>query len=231
MAVGLVIVLGGLLNMGIFLRVGGEFLTIVTGLSVLHLEIVMTGLLLMVMIYTALGGMLSVLITDYLQFLVMGTGLVVVSLLVAANVSWGDLVGAVEKAHGAGGFNPFVSEGMGMTYVIWQACNQLAAVITWQTVIQRVLSARDSGTARRVYTRTSFYFVGRFLIPGFWGMAALAVLGAGTQLDSLHAMPTYLAMLLPTAFWAWWWRPCWPRKCRPIPAICSPGVAFYTTTS
>ena len=197
---GLVIVLGGLLNMGIFLRVGGEFLTIVTGLSVLHLEIVMTGLLLMVMIYTALGGMLSVLITDYLQFLVMGTGLVVVSLLVAANVSWGDLVGAVEKAHGAGGFNPFVSEGMGMTYVIWQACNQLAAVITWQTVIQRVLSARDSGTARRVYTRTSFYFVGRFLIPGFWGMAALAVLGAGTQLDSLHAMPTYLAMLLPTGF-------------------------------
>lgn len=195
---GVVIVLGGLLNMGIFLRVGGEFLTKVTGLSADHLEVVMTALLLMVMIYTAMGGMLSVLVTDYLQFLIMGTGLVIVSILIAASVSWSDLISTVEKTHGAGGFNPFVSEGMGVTYVIWQAFNQLAVVITWQAVIQRVLSARDSRTARSVYTRTSFYFVGRFLIPAFWGMAALTVLGTVSEVDSLHAMPTYLAMLLPT---------------------------------
>ena len=54
-------------------------------------------------------------------------------------------------------------------------------------------------TARRVYTRTSFYFVGRFLIPAFWGMAALAVLGADHPPSaSLQAMPTFLSSLLPT---------------------------------
>jgi SSS family solute:Na+ symporter len=83
--------------------------------------------------------------------------------------------------------------------VLWQALNQLAVVLTWQTVIQRVLASRDARVARQVYTRTSFYFVGRFLIPAFWGMAALVTLGAAQlPANSLHAMPTFLATLLPT---------------------------------
>ena len=196
---GLVIVLGGVLNMGVFFRAGGEFLVIMTGIPRGYLEITMTVLVILVLIYTVLGGMISVLITDYLQFLVMGIGLVTVSLLVAIQVGWEQVVSAVEREHGPGGFNPFTSEGMGPAYVAWQALNQLAVVVTWQTVIQRVLSARDSRTARRVYTRTSFYFVGRFLIPAFWGMAALAVLGADYPPSaSLQAMPTFLSSLLPS---------------------------------
>ena len=195
---GVVIVVGGLLNMGIFLRVGGEFLMIVTGIPVGYLEVVMTTLLVMVMIYTVLGGMLSVLVTDYLQFLIMGVGLVVVSVLVVFDVGWHNVVATVQRHQGAGAFNPFASEGMGVTYVVWQALNQLAVVFTWQAIVQRVLSARSEKTARQVYTRTSFYFVGRFLIPGFWGMAAATALDSNSVLTSpLHAMPTYLATLLP----------------------------------
>ena len=193
------IVLGGVLNMGVFFRAGGEFLVIMTGIPPGYLEVTMTLLVILVLIYTVLGGMISVLVTDYLQFLVMGIGLVAVSLLVTAQVGWEQVVSAVEREHGPGGFNPLTSEGMGPAYVAWQALNQLAVVVTWQTVIQRVLSARDSRTARRVYTRTSFYFVGRFLIPAFWGMAALAVLGAEHPPSaSLQAMPTFLASLLPS---------------------------------
>src|SRR4249920_2751729 len=44
-ASGVVIVLGGLLNMGVFLKVGGEFLVLVAGLNVRYLEIMMTVLL------------------------------------------------------------------------------------------------------------------------------------------------------------------------------------------
>jgi SSS family solute:Na+ symporter len=52
---GVVIVLGGLLNMGVFLRTGGEFLVYVTGLDIGYLEITMTALLLCVALYTILG--------------------------------------------------------------------------------------------------------------------------------------------------------------------------------
>jgi len=93
---GLFVAVGGLLNMGIFLRLGGEFLVHATGLPPSQLEWVMTGLLGLVLVYTMLGGMLSVLVTDYLQFLVMGVGIVAVSLVVLWHTGWGNLVSGLD---------------------------------------------------------------------------------------------------------------------------------------
>jgi SSS family solute:Na+ symporter len=68
-------------------------------------------------------------------------------------------------------------------------------VLTWQTTIARVLAAKDTNTGRKVYTRTSFFFVCRFLIPGVWGIAALATLGPVA--NTLEAMPRYLSTAVP----------------------------------
>lgn len=118
---GLVVILGGVLNMGVFLRAGGDFLMNVTGmdtqatiqvdlggahLSLGYLELMMTGLLALVLIYTVLGGMLSVLITDYLQFLVMGLGIVVTSVLVIWSLGGMDLLVELAAAHRGG--QPFL---------------------------------------------------------------------------------------------------------------------------
>src|SRR5678815_4325590 len=89
---GVVIVLGGLLNMGVFLRTGGQFLVLVAGLNVRYLEIMMTVLLIGVAVYTILGGMLSVLVTDFLQFVVMSAGLIVVTILILSKTSWHTMV-------------------------------------------------------------------------------------------------------------------------------------------
>jgi solute:Na+ symporter, SSS family len=213
-ASGVVIVLGGLLNMGVFLRVGGEFLVLVSGLNERYLEIMMTALLVGVAVYTILGGMLSVLVTDFLQFVVMSAGLIVVTILILAKVGWPQLVGTVESHYGAGGFNPFVNPKMGWEFVVFNALQNTAAVLTWQTTIARVLSARDTETGRKIYTRTSFFFVCRFLIPGLWGIAALATLGVAASLlnatlssfailpplldvNTLQQMPRYLGTVVP----------------------------------
>ncbi len=99
---GLVVVLGGVLNMGIFLRLGGEFLVGVAGLPPALLEWVMTGLLTLVLLYTTLGGMVSVLVTDYLQFLVMGGGIVLTSIIVLSHVGWVELANTLSEAHQKG---------------------------------------------------------------------------------------------------------------------------------
>jgi SSS family solute:Na+ symporter len=88
---------------------------------------------------------------------------------------------------------------------------QVAVVTTWQTQISRVLSARDETTAKRMYRRTAFYFVGRFALPGLWGAAALVYFshhgglppelqGLPANEASLRATPAYLGLLLPTGF-------------------------------
>jgi len=198
-AAGVVIVLGGLLNMGVFLRTGGEFLVLVTGFNIKYLEIAMTALLLLVAVYTILGGMLSVLITDYLQFVVMSAGLLVVTVLILINIGWEKLVSAVQIHQGAGGFNPFKNTTMGWPFVLFNLFVMTATVLTWQTTIARVLAAKDAKTGLKVYKGTAFFFVCRFLIPGLWGIAALAVL-APEQVggNTLHAMPLMLRSMLPT---------------------------------
>jgi SSS family solute:Na+ symporter len=197
-AAGVVIVLGGLLNMGVFLRSGGEFLVQVCGFDARYLEITMTLLLVSVVVYTILGGMISVLVTDFLQFVVMSVGLIAVTVLILFKVGWTTLVHTVQTHYGAGGFNPFLNPRMGWSYVLFNALLCTGAVLTWQTTIARVLAAKDTRTGRQVYTRTSFFFVCRFLIPGVWGIAALALLSpAVVGGNTLLAMPKLLGMIVP----------------------------------
>ncbi|MEZ5387593.1 MAG: hypothetical protein R3F13_18940 [Prosthecobacter sp.] len=120
--------------------------------------------------------MLSVLVTDFLQFVVMSAGLLIVSVLILKNIGWDAVVAAVQKHHGEGGFNPIANPALGWPFIINQFVANAAAALTWQAVIVRILSAKDSQTSQRIYTRTSFFFVCRFLLPGIWGIAALATL-------------------------------------------------------
>jgi SSS family solute:Na+ symporter len=225
-AAGVVIILGGLLNMGIFLRVGGEFLLEVSGLDPkeFSIEWMMTGLLVMVAVYTILGGMLSVLVTDFLQFVVMSIGIISVTILVLYHIGWEKLASTVSSSLvwesvtdpqtgvktdkstelGVGGFNPFVNPNLGWAWVIFQMLIQTAATLTWQTTIARVLASKDTATGRKIYTRTAFFFVCGFLLPAIWGIAALAdypriPAGSPDYIEgySLHMMPKFLSQFLP----------------------------------
>jgi SSS family solute:Na+ symporter len=61
-----------------------------------------------------------------------------------------------------------------------------------------LLAAKDTRTGRRVYTRTSFFFLCRWLIPAVWGIAALAVLTPQEVGDNtLLAMPMLLSRIVP----------------------------------
>jgi SSS family solute:Na+ symporter len=139
-----------------------------------------------------------VIVTDFLQFVIMSVGLILVTVLILWRIGWTQIVAAVQTHHGAGGFNPFANPDMGWPYVLFNLLLNTAACLTWQAVIARVLAAKDSKTGRRIYMGTAFFFVSRFLIPGIWGIAALAALGpaAGTE-NSLQAMPKFLAGFLP----------------------------------
>ena len=202
---GVVIVLGGLLNMGVFLRVGGDFLVLVTGMDPKYLVLIMSLLLLMVAVYTILGGMLSVLVTDFLQFVMMSIGLLGVTFLIIYKVGFDALFETVRERYGAGGFNPFYHPELGTESIIGYALVQTAATLTWQTTIARLLSAKDSWTGQKIYIYTSFFFVCGFLIPGVWGIAALhglspeqvAALGTDPEVVSMSAMPVYLGTIIP----------------------------------
>ncbi|MBX7072829.1 MAG: sodium:solute symporter family protein [Pirellulales bacterium] len=213
---GVVLAVTGILNMGMFLRAGALFLTSLTGLSdPITIKIVMTILLLLVLLYTVLGGMLAVVITDYIQFVVLAVGMSLACIFALTHVGWSNMIDTVRHVHGDGGFDPI--QGFGWGEIAQNALIVgLVSTAVWPTALMRVLSARDTTVVRQMYTWSSIGFMTRWIIPQFLGVCAMTYMWSdsrahdlffgpdGKLLDdpahvdlTLQAMPLFLSQLLP----------------------------------
>lgn len=206
---GILVALGGVLNMGVFLKVEGQFLITVGGLSPNSLILIMLVILLLELIYTSLGGMVSVVITDYMQYVLLSVASIIITIDVVHVAGWHAMVAKVSHELGTNGFNPFTSPKFGWEFMVWQVLLWLAVNTCWQTTAMRMFSTKSPETSRRVMTWTGFIFLGRGILPMLWGIAALALFGYGHRvagivqpvvhgktLTPIEAMPAMLAVLL-----------------------------------
>ncbi|NUP99776.1 MAG: sodium:solute symporter family protein [Armatimonadetes bacterium] len=209
---GAILAFSGILNMGMFLKADSLFVTSLMGMTdPTTLKLAMTIMLGLVLLYTMLGGMIAVLVTDYLQFCVMALVLVGTSLFLMTRYSWGELIQTVETFRGDAGINPFAAGGFGAAYVVWMFFLGLVSCALWQTAALRAASAEDEATVRKTYSWSSLGFLIRFMIPYFWGICALAYVASHPALRavllppggevpselSLRAMPIALGSLIP----------------------------------
>ena len=212
---GIMMCFGGILNMGLFLKVGSQFLVGITGLS--HeswaLPTIMVSLLSLVLIYTCLGGMISVVISDYVQFVVLSFGLLLTTCLMIGNLGWDHIFTTIQTEMGSKGFDPTVAEGgFGVEYIIWMGFVGLVSCGIWPTSVARALAAESPETVKKQFMFGSVSFMIRFLIPCFWGICAYVfIMTCDVQLkelffptaegvepfDNLYAMPIFLGRILP----------------------------------
>ena len=206
---GMLVALGGILNMGVFLKIEGEFLTIVSGINVRYLVAVMTVILLLELIYTVLGGMVSIVITDFIQYVLLSIATILVSVYAVYYAGWGHIVAKVTSTMGEAGFNPLVNPKFGLTFIIWQVLLWFSLHTCWQTTAMRMFSTKSPETSQKVMTWTGFIFLGRGMLPMLWGIAALTLFGTGAltsgvpqpvvnsqALAPIDAMPAMLAQIL-----------------------------------
>jgi len=106
---GILVATGGVLNMGVFLKVEGTFLAIISGISLHHVKAVMTGILLLELVYTVLGGMVSIVITDFIQYVALSVGTVLVTIWSINAAGAAKMYEAVKQTMGTGGFSPFAN--------------------------------------------------------------------------------------------------------------------------
>ena len=175
---GLLLAGAGVLNMGMFLKAGAIFLTALTGLNdLLYVNLVMTALIALVLVYTILGGMVSVVITDYVQFVVLSFGMLLACGFAVSHLGWTTIVETVTTVHGEAGFDPFHSEGFGASYVVWMIFTAgLVSCAVWQTAVIRACAAESETVVKRLYMWSSIGFMIRFLLPQFLGICALSYL-------------------------------------------------------
>jgi len=222
---GIILAFSGILNMGMFLKAGSIFVMGITNIGVTditsdmqlglgtELKIIMTVLLGCVLLYTALGGMVSVVVLDYIQFVVLSFSLLVTTVLAIRYLGWHNVIETVSERKGAAGFNPFhpPPEGFGTSYVIWMFFLGLVSCAIWQTAVIRACAAESIRVVKKLYIWSSIGFLIRFLLPYFFGICAFVFivqreplrgifLPEGTKASSdiiLMAMPVFLSQVLP----------------------------------
>jgi SSS family solute:Na+ symporter len=218
---GVLLVLAGVLNMGLFLKVGSMFIVGITGLASegQALTWVMIGLLSLVLIYTTLGGMISVILTDYVQFVVLSIGLLLTTAVAIWHLGWSNIFEGVHNQLGDAGFDPTLEgSGFGWSYIFWMVVTTgFVGSAVWPTAVARALAMESERALRRQYCWSSLSFAARFIIPYFWGICALVFItstpdgadlnelflprdGSAPALENLYAMPVFIGRLLPTVF-------------------------------
>ena len=212
---GTVLAFSGILNMGMFLKAGSLFVMGITGMtSEVELKILMTFLLGMVLLYTTLGGMVSVVVLDYIQFIVLSFGFLATSLFAINHLGLHNIIDTVSEFRGAAGFNPFHSEGFGIAYVVWMFFAESAGCAIWQPLAIRACSTESVHTVKKMYAVASIGFLIRIMLPCFLGICAFVYmtevpvlrdifLPEHGQVDSqitLMALPVFLSQILPAGF-------------------------------
>lgn len=193
---GVLIFITGILNMGIFLQVEGRFLSIAMGFPAHSLPIIMGIILVIVVSYTMLGGMYSVVITDIFQFIVLLAGIVMISYYAFTHAGgFSGMVNSVRVHYGDAGFNLREAPKYGLLFILWTALYYTAGWSSWQPVVQRVFSMKDGDTAKKLYRISSIFMFFRACMPMLWGIAAIAVIGIIP--DTQTALPNMLIRIIP----------------------------------
>ena len=214
---GLLLALAGVLNMGLFLKAGALFVTGLTGLTDTNsVAIVMTIMLGLVIAYTIMGGMVSVVVTDYIQFVVLSFGMILICGISVFALGWSTIVDTVISVHGESGFNPVLEgSGFGPTYIMWMIFTAgIVSCAVWQTSVMRACAAESVVVGRRMYMWSSIGFLIRFMVPQFLGICALTYFfnisefrdlffdktgnPSNNPTITLQAMPLFLSQILPT---------------------------------
>ncbi|MAE60522.1 MAG: hypothetical protein CMJ49_04095 [Planctomycetaceae bacterium] len=218
---GVICAAAGILNMGMFPKLGATFITYSTGLSAdgnaqLTVNIITSVLIVLVVLYTVVGGMVSVIVTDFLQFIVLsvGLGLAVWFALSNPNLGWDRMVTTMQGHRGEAAFNPVAMGGYGWVWVLFNVAVFFGAALCWAPEASRMLTS----TSERATRRTFFYagpaqFV-RLAIPALLAVAAFCMIsqhpdmrahffpeGLDGAADARHAgqaLPLLLGKIVPS---------------------------------
>ena len=174
-----ILVMGGIFNMGLFLKIGAIFIQNIFGIEGddTLLVVIMFFLLLLVLIYTISGGMISVIVTDYIQYVVLSIGFMFAVYYSINTLGWNNLFTALENIELDGRKIPYDSiynpiKNMGPAYISWQIVLGFVSAVIWPTAITKALSIKDVKMVKKQYMWSSLSFLIRFIIPCFLGICA-----------------------------------------------------------
>jgi SSS family solute:Na+ symporter len=197
---GILMAVGGILNFGVFPGVEAKFINTVSGIPEGYVLVTMVVLLTLVLIYTLLGGMVSVILTNYIQYILLSFGMVFITVYGIYIIGWDNIVNTVTVKFGEKGVNPFfpslIKGEFGIGFLVWQILEWTAILVAWQAISLRLFSSKDSKTGMKIYKWSGLMFLFRGILPIFWGIMAFAYFTE--PVSGLDALPLFIKAIVPS---------------------------------
>ena len=210
--------LAGILNMALFPRMGATFLTYVAGFGGSDTEtlvnLVTTVLVVLAVLYTVSGGMVAVIATDYLQFLVLGVGLAIAlgSLWVHPGLGWDDVGSTLLKHRGPSSVDPLANPQYGWSWIWFHLAFFFLVAISWPPEASRVLTARDVRASQLTLVGSAPGLFTRLAVPALLAVVAVHYFASDASLRPFFfpqglsgatahraaALPLFLGQIVPS---------------------------------
>jgi SSS family solute:Na+ symporter len=188
--VGLVCGIGGVLNMAIFPVTGAKFITyflgwplsfILAGIEFSTINVITAVLIIAAVFFAVICGQIGVIITDYLQSIIIVSGLMLVIFLIFKQTGVIVVRDALYQKMGEAAFNPLVTSKYGWQWLVW-----IFAAVWWGPFCFGPIIAKNASTSNSKVTRMTT------LISGIFGNGKnmmMLSLGVGALLIMGNAVP------------------------------------------
>ena len=140
----------------------------------------MSIMIVIALFFTFIGGMVSVILTDFIQSIIIAVALIVGSIFLYKNVGVNQIHETLQGM-GRAAYNPFDKDSFGVFFFAWMVLG-LFGGIAFGPVLQRTASADTPKAAREMMLYGMIFTQGRTVMLYVWGIAALAVMGAAAPL-------------------------------------------------
>ena len=208
--------MAGVFQMCIFPIVGANFVkvlihapdnAVIAGMVIPVSWIIMFIFLSATIIFTYLGGYITLTVTNFFQMIIIMVALYWIFFLIIAKTGLQAYWTGMEQAKGASGFYPFSGEGdsYSVIWFLWMTVMSILLQFSYGPYLQKYASMDRPKTASRSYLWGTLFGNGRTFIILALGVAALGAIGSGipsgvsvgkTEWANM-ATPYYLSQMIP----------------------------------
>ena len=209
--------IAGVFQMCIFPIVGANFIkvlihapdnAVIAGMTIPVSWIIMAVFLSATIIFTYLGGYITLIVTNFFQMIIIMTALCWIFFLIITKTGLQAYWTGMEQAKGAAGFYPFSGEGgsYSIIWFLWMILMGILLQFSYGPYLQKYASMDRPKTASRSYLWGTLFGNGRTFIVLALGVAALGAMGTGipsgvsvgkTEWANM-ATPYYLSQMIPS---------------------------------
>jgi SSS family solute:Na+ symporter len=210
---GFVIAMSGVLNMAVFPIVEANFLVqfvgfpatvTIWGITMPSVIPIMTFMIGITLFFTYVGGMVSILVTDFIQSIVIAFSIMLGSFFLVKGVGLDAIHNALQTNLGAAGYSPFAKGSYGIFWLMSACIGSILGFVSFSPNMQKIAATDTAKTAKQMTLISLIFMQGRVLLLLGWGMAALAVMGAigprgeSPEMWSRIVTPAFIGTTLPS---------------------------------